>query len=202
MTLDEKSTKFLSEISSIMVEYKKSIIDFYGENYSSNIKNQLWGVSIDKTYGGVNVNPSFLNMLAINPFYHFPDNPKVDAVNYIAVAIDHLIIHELNHNFEREEGAQFTGKFLQTYSEIHSLPNHFELVSKLKLSIKNNLETRNFISLWQDISTRNNYMYINDIHQQGEQNPRFIDHRHDQAIFSLLHYITKFGFSIRNENYF
>jgi hypothetical protein len=70
------------------------------------------------------------------------------------------------------------------------------------LILKNNLETRNFISLWQDISTRNNYMYINDIHQQGEQNPRFIDHRHDQAIFSLLHYITKFGFSIRNENYF
>ena len=140
MTLDEKSTKFLSEISSIMIEYKKSIIDFYGEDYSSNIKNQLWGVSIDKNYGGVNVNPSFLNMLAINPFYNFPTNPKVDAVNYIAVALDHLIIHELNHNFERNEGAGFTGRFLTTYSEIHSLPNHFELMSKLKLTIKNNLE--------------------------------------------------------------
>lgn len=141
MELDAKSTKFLTEISSIMLSYKKAIIDFYGDNYSDNIKTQLWGVSIDKSYGGVNVNPEFLNMLAINPFYNFPDNPKVDAVNYIAVAIDHLIVHELNHNFVRSEGAEFTGRFLKTYSEIHSLPNHFELVSKLKLSIKNNLET-------------------------------------------------------------
>lgn len=141
MHFNENATKFLSEISSIMIEYKKSIIDFYGEDYSENIKTQLWGVSIDKTYGGVNVNPSFVNMLAINPFYNFPDNPKVDAVNYIAVALDHLIIHELNHNFERNEGSNFTGRFLTTYSEIHSLPNYFELISKLKLSIKNNLET-------------------------------------------------------------
>jgi hypothetical protein len=141
MILDEKATRFLSEISSIMIEYKQSIINFYGEEYSSNLKNQLWGVSIDKSYGGVNVNPSFLNMLAINPFYNFPNNPKIDAVNYIAVALDHLIIHELNHNFQRNEGAGFTGRFLTTYSEIHSLPNYFELISKLKLSIKNNLET-------------------------------------------------------------
>ena len=141
MDIDAKSTKFLSEISSIMIDYKKSIIDFYGEDYSDNIKTQLWGVSIDKGYGGVNVNPSLVNMLAINPFYNFPTNPKVDAVNYIAVALDHLIIHELNHNFERNEGSGFTGRFLTTYSEIHSLPNYFELISKLKLSIKNNLET-------------------------------------------------------------
>ena len=141
MLLDEKATRFLSEISSIMIEYKKSIINFYGENYSDNIKDQLWGVSIDKNYGGINVNPSFINMLAINPFYNFPNNPKVDAVTYLAVALDHLIIHELNHNFERNEGAGFTGRFLTTYSEVHSLPNYFELISKLKLSIKNNLET-------------------------------------------------------------
>ena len=141
MLLDEKATRFLSEISSIMIEYKKSIINFYGENYSDNIKDQLWGVSIDKNYGGINVNPSFVNMLAINPFYQFPNNPKVDAVTYLAVALDHLIIHELNHNFERNEGAGFTGRFLTTYSEVHSLPNYFELISKLKLSIKNNLET-------------------------------------------------------------
>lgn len=141
MILDEKAAKFLSEISSIMLEYKKSITDFYGENYSENLKTQLWGVSIDKTYGGVNVKPSFLNMLAINPFYKLPDDPKIDAVNYIAVAIDHLIIHELNHNFVRGEGPDFTGRFLTTYSEVHSLPNHFSLVSKLKMSIKNNLET-------------------------------------------------------------
>lgn len=99
------------------------------------------GGSIDKDYGGVNVNPSLINMLVINPFYNFPNNPKVDAVNYLAVALDHLIIHELNHNFERNEGAGFTGRFLTTYSEIHSLLNYFELISKLKLSIKNNLET-------------------------------------------------------------
>ena len=141
MNIDANSTKFLSEISSIMIDYKKSIIDFYGEDYSDNIKTQLWGVSIDKNYGGINVSPSVVNMLAINPFYNFPTNPKVDAVNYLAVALDHLIIHELNHNFERNEGARFTGRFLTTYSEIHSLPNYFELISKLKLSIKNNLET-------------------------------------------------------------
>jgi hypothetical protein len=141
MKLDSNSTKFLTEISSIMLNYKKAIIDFYGEDYSSNLKNQLWGVSIDKTYGGVNVNPSMINMLAINPFYNLPTNIKVDAVNYLAVAIDHLIIHELNHNFERNEGAGFTGRFLQTYAEIQSLPNYFELIGSLKKTIKNNLET-------------------------------------------------------------
>jgi hypothetical protein len=141
MVFDNDSVKFLTEISSILLDYKRSIIDFYGKNYSPNIENQLWGISIDKEYGGVNVRPSFLNMLAINPFYELPTNINVDATNYIAVAIDHLIIHELNHNFERNEGAGFTGRFLKTYSEIHSLPNHFDLISKLKRTIKNNLET-------------------------------------------------------------
>ena len=141
MQLDEKSIRFLSEISSIMIDYKKSIIDFFGEEYGALMKNQLWGVSIDKNYGGVNVNPSFLSMVAINPFYMFPTNAKVDAVNWIAVALDHLIIHELNHNFQRNEGAGFTGRFVLSYADIHSMPNHFELISKLKLSIKNNLQT-------------------------------------------------------------
>jgi alkylated DNA repair dioxygenase AlkB len=141
MQLSETDVKFLSEVSSVLLEYKKSIMKFYGEDYSDNIKTQLWGVSIDKTYGGVNVNPDFVNMLAINPFYHLPENLNVDTVNYLAVAIDHLIIHELNHNFERNEGAGFTGRFLQTYAEIQSLPNHFELFSNLKLVIKNNLQT-------------------------------------------------------------
>lgn len=48
MVLDEKATRFLSEIASIMIDYKNSIIDFYGEDYSDNIKDQLWGVVLIK----------------------------------------------------------------------------------------------------------------------------------------------------------
>jgi hypothetical protein len=42
MKLDSNSTKFLTEISSIMLNYKKAIIDFYGEDYSSNLKKCLY----------------------------------------------------------------------------------------------------------------------------------------------------------------
>lgn len=142
MEINNAGMKYISEISSFMVDYKKAIIETYGEDYSPTIKDQLWGVSIDKTYGGVNVSPEMVNFLAINPFYFVPENNKVkDIVTYLAVAIDHLITHELNHNFVRSEGAEFTGRFPTTQAEMQSMPGYFELRAKLTKIVANNIET-------------------------------------------------------------
>jgi hypothetical protein len=100
--------------------------------------------------------------------------------------------------------AQWTKKCLLDYFSVspdQALLNYPQVEAGV-LILKNNLETRNFISMWLDISLKSNYVYINDEIKRELEAPEFIEHRHDQAIFSLLHYTTKFGISIRNENYF
>lgn len=100
--------------------------------------------------------------------------------------------------------AQWTKRNLLEYFGVHQNQDllKYPQVEAGVLVLKNNLETRNFISTWLDISLKENYLYINDAIKGGLEEPNFIEHRHDQAIFSLLHYTTQFGISVRNENYF
>jgi hypothetical protein len=100
--------------------------------------------------------------------------------------------------------AQWTKKSLLDYfgaTQDQDLLKHPQVEAGV-LFLKNNLETRNFISRWLDIALKDNYLYINDVSEREFEGLQFIEHRHDQAIFSLLHYTTEFGISVRNENYF
>ena len=69
MKIEEDGQKILDELGSMMVQLKSLYIQTYPEGskttpkcrfggpVSKYIKNQFWGISIDKHYGGVNVNP-------------------------------------------------------------------------------------------------------------------------------------------------
>ena len=65
--------------------------------------------------------------------------------------------------------------------------------------LKNTPQIRKFILEWLNISTANNYVYIDD--NVEIESTDFLEHRHDQSIFSLLVYLSNIGYIIRNENY-
>ena len=77
-TPDKKTIEFLKNLGELMIEVRTMYMNFYKNNpefteVMSRLENQFWGVSFDKDYGGVNVNPKLFNFLAINPFYHIND---------------------------------------------------------------------------------------------------------------------------------
>ena len=67
--------------------------------------------------------------------------------------------------------------------------------------VKNNSKSREIISRWQKIAIEKNYLYSNDELCTNESD-FFIEHRHDQAILSLILYSEDYGCTTRNENYF
>jgi hypothetical protein len=69
------------------------------------------------------------------------------------------------------------------------------------LIVKNVYTVNSFITEWQNLSVENNYIYSNDLRLENESTD-FIEHRHDQAILSLLLHSKNYGCTIRNENYF
>lgn len=88
---------------------------------------QFWGISFDKNYQGVNVNPRLFNFLAINPFaVQLPEWEGIDQALYISDCLVHMIIHEYNHNYESNEGSGFTGSLVMTEAEFTSIGPSFE----------------------------------------------------------------------------
>jgi hypothetical protein len=67
--------------------------------------------------------------------------------------------------------------------------------------IKNNGKTKTFIKLWLDLVTVYNYSLVNDDHINISNYPEFIDHRHDQSIFTLLFKKYNPGITLMNDNY-
>jgi hypothetical protein len=52
--------------------------------------------------------------------------------------------------------------------------------------VKNTSTTRKLVSLWQSTCEFGNYFLVDDTKSIQVNHPMFIEHRHDQAIFSLL----------------
>lgn len=69
------------------------------------------------------------------------------------------------------------------------------------LAFRNSDNCRKLTKKWNSLSTEDNYIFSNDV-ITNSQSPDFLEHRHDQAILSLLLHTVDFGCTIRNENYF
>jgi len=54
---------------------------------------------------------------------------------------------------------------------------------------------------WEALASENGYSLLSDMPSNINESRYFLEHRHDQAIFSLLHYLDSWGKSIKNENY-
>lgn len=67
---------------------------------------------------------------------------------------------------------------------------------------KNTKTTIKSVQLWSETMTCKDYHFVNDNPSHATEGRAFIEHRHDQSVFSLIHYIHRWGKSIRNENYF
>lgn len=150
MKIEDDGKKVLDEIGTLMMELKSLYTQTYenaeiktrfGVSSTEYIKDQFWGVSFDKNYGGVNVSPKVIKMLAINPFYRVKDYKGVDPSRMLMEYITHLIIHEFNHNYVSGEGPDFTGRFPETYAEFAGIGTEFdEWKNKLYNLIKNNID--------------------------------------------------------------
>ena len=141
----QKLGELMLELKSLYTQaYQNAGIQAYdGSNITDYISKQYWGISFDKGYGGVNVSPKIMNMLAVNPFYKITQYEGVDTALALTEYLTHLIIHEFNHNYKRDESSGFTGRFPQTYGEFAGIGKQFnkDWKNKLYLLIKDNLQT-------------------------------------------------------------
>lgn len=139
MQLEEDVTAFLKEFGAMLLEIKDLYIQAYdgvsrsvgcwGNTVvaSELMKEQYWGISFDKEYTGVKVNPKLFNFIGVNPFGHkLPTYKGVDPAAIIAECIIHTIIHELNHNFASGEGSSFTSNLVITEAEFVGIGELYE----------------------------------------------------------------------------
>lgn len=144
MTVSTECQKVLDEFGALILELKELYCQTHNMEVDGRerVKEQYWGISFDKSYGGINVKPSLFNFLAVNPFYHgVPVEEGVDGALYLMQCITHVIIHEFNHNYISYEGRDFTGKLASTEAEfvcIGELYNKWK--KKLYTLISNNFE--------------------------------------------------------------
>lgn len=90
------------------------------------MKSQYWGISLDTDYNGINVNPSFFNFLGINPINMAKAIESQSTVtdNFVYVLEElmyHNILHEVNHNRQKNHSENFTIQFQYTYAEFANL---------------------------------------------------------------------------------
>ena len=64
--------------------------------------------------------------------------------------------------------------------------------------------TTNILHLrtWSETIESYDYHFVDDTESRKPEQKYFIEHRHDQAALTILHYKYRWGKSIRNENYF
>lgn len=146
------SFKYFQDLGSWMINAKKIILD-ESTYLSKNLKDQGFGVSVDKGYGGVNILLMGQRFLFLNPFSYLTldflqaKNPITSVVSLI----EHVFLHEINHNFVRSEGAAFTGNFPMIYAAFQSMPSYKNIHSALT-----DVVTENFDNILENITTYEN----------------------------------------------
>jgi hypothetical protein len=96
-----------------------------GEQYRESepyVINYHYGAALSKNWGGVNglKAPTFM---LVNPVYHKNTSKfmeSADGKKMFASYLSHIIIHELNHTFQRSEGAGFTWSLANVESFLSS----------------------------------------------------------------------------------
>ena len=68
--------------------------------------------------------------------------------------------------------------------------------------LKNTPISRCFVQEWLSVCESEQYSHLTDIPSRATESMEFIEHRHDQAIFTLLLFKYKYGMVILNENFF
>lgn len=130
-TPSKSTTEFLTKIGEKLIQLRDSFLQLNTtgityNNLVNNMRSQYWGISVDKKYNGINVNPQFFNFLAINPinmvnallqFSGVTDN----FVYQLQELIFHNILHEVTHNTHGWHDENFTIQFQYTYSEFANL---------------------------------------------------------------------------------
>ena len=124
------TVKFLTEYGGMMIQLRDLFLQLHStsKNYqriAQNAATQYWGISLDKTYNGVNVSPRLFNFLGLNPIGMVEMLIKEDVVDDFEYVLEeilfHNLLHEINHNAVSNHNESFTVQFQYTYSEFAKL---------------------------------------------------------------------------------
>lgn len=155
MLLNPDEVDILKKFGSLMLTAKNIYVEAFGNFKRSTeysweepvsikemMSKQFWGVSIDTKYVGINCSPTIFNFLAVNPFaFKIPEYPGIDPALFIMEYITHALIHEVNHNYARNEGSGFTACLVITEAEFASIGDVFDKwKQKLLELVKSNLD--------------------------------------------------------------
>jgi hypothetical protein len=104
-----------------------------------------------------------------------------------------------NYRLDQWTKADLLNHFGILNNQIYS--NLPQIESGILFFLKNDLNIE-FLNTWGELCTFNQKSLIDDTASIIPNSYSFIENRHDQAILSLIHYVSNWGKSIRNENYF
>jgi hypothetical protein len=119
---------------------------------------------------------------------------------YIALTEKHsLLAFEINETIEK-----WTKPELLEYFDLfnnHNILNNKQIQAGL-IFIKKSIKSLFLINIWQNLSIIDNYILINDINSNKIFNlPNYVEHRHDQSIFTLILRSNDFGLILPDEAY-
>lgn len=154
MVIGEDGHKVMKEFGALLLELKDLYVQAWGGNNCSRcswdviplrgrIKNQFWGISLDKGYLGINVNPRMFDFLAVNPFgFALPQQEGIDQSTMLTEFLVHAVIHEVNHIYASGEGETFTSRLIHTEAEFTAIGTLYEQwKKKLYTLVSENLLT-------------------------------------------------------------
>ena len=154
MMIGEDGHKVMKEFGALLLELKDLYVQTWGNSncsqYSWNVvplkervKNQFWGISLDKGYLGINVNPKMFDFLAVNPFgFALPQYEGISQSSMLTDLLVHVIIHEVNHIYASGEGEGFTSRLVHTEAEFTAIgPLFAQWKHKLYVLVNDNLST-------------------------------------------------------------
>lgn len=154
MVIGEDGHKVMKEFGALLLELKDLYVQTWGDilkvdvNWDTvllkeRVKNQFWGISLDKGYLGINVNPRMFDFLAVNPFgFALPQYEGISQSSMLTDLLVHTIIHEVNHIYASGESERFTSRLVHTEAEFTAIgPLFVQWKHKLYTLVNDNLST-------------------------------------------------------------
>jgi len=137
MSFHPDAPEFFSQMGSLMSDLKEEIAKL-GDYVSKAVKPDFYsGISIDKSYAGVNIKIPFSGMF-INPFY-VAAGVGTDF-NGIVKSLYHTMLHEAVHFYVRAHNDSFASGLWTIDSNMATTGAHAKMTVKLEMVLKKHFE--------------------------------------------------------------
>ncbi len=185
ITEEAINSKVFSSVTSILdSDIKESYYDSYPHIFdpSARGKHGYWGWKPFIILNKLNEIPDGDSVMYLDSRSHFCGNEKEkERIEELFSLTEYVLAHHLSdpeRGWTKRETLKFFG--IDETPEMETLQRMGGIVF-----VRNNERSRAFIKEWFD-TIINHFEIVNDSKDLNNQHPHFIDHRHDQSIFSIL----------------